>query len=115
MIRFADYFARILQLKDALRDGSSLPALDPLEVRIIEFVACTTHTNERLSVRNVMAQREPGSPATLYARITSVCEKGWIQLSDTEDGRRKQIKLAPVALHHFDMLFDCLIKAMSSK
>lgn len=59
----------------------------------------------------MMAHSELGSPATLHARITSMREKGWLTLSDTEDARRKQIDLTPAALKHFDKLAEAFAKA----
>ncbi|CAD6554627.1 hypothetical protein LMG27952_05644 [Paraburkholderia hiiakae] len=111
MTRPADIYLRFLQLTEALRGLPALPALDPLEEKILEFVARTTQKSNRLSVRDMMAQSEIGSPATLHARITSMREKGWLTLSDTEDARRKQIELTPAALKHFDRLAEAFAKA----
>jgi DNA-binding MarR family transcriptional regulator len=111
MTRPADIYLRFLRLTEALRGLPTLAALDPLEERILEFVARATQTKNRLSVRDMMAQSELGSPATLHARITSMREKGWLQLTDTEDARRKQIELTPAALKHFDKLADAFAKA----
>jgi hypothetical protein len=108
--RPADIYLRFLQLTEALRGLPSLPSLDPLEERILELVARSGQTKERLSVRDMMAKSELGSPATLHARIT-MRDKGWIMLSDTEDARRKQIELTQAALRHFDKLSECLVKA----
>jgi DNA-binding MarR family transcriptional regulator len=114
MTRPADIYLRFLQLTEALRGLPTLPALDPLEERILEFIARTSRTKERLSVRDMMACAELGSPATLHARITSMREKGWIMLSDTEDARRKQIELTSAALRHFDKLGEAFAKAAKS-
>jgi hypothetical protein len=111
MTRPADIYLRFLQLTEALRGLPTLAALDPLEERILEFVARATQTKNRLSVRDMMAQSELGSPATLHARITSMREKGWLQLTDTEDARRKQIELTQAALKHFDKLGEAFAKA----
>ncbi|MGF6775856.1 winged helix-turn-helix domain-containing protein [Paraburkholderia sp. GAS334] len=111
MTRPADIYLRFLQLTEALRGLPTLAALDPLEERILEFIARATQTKNRLSVRDMMAQSELGSPATLHARITSMREKGWIMLSDTEDARRKQIELTQAALRHFDKLGEAFTKA----
>jgi SOS-response transcriptional repressor LexA len=111
MPRPAEIYLRFLQLADALRGLPSLPLLDPLEERILDFIARATHANERLSVRDMMNHPELASPATLHARITSMRDKGWIMLSDTDDARRKQIELTPAALLHFDKLSECLLKA----
>ena len=111
MTRPADIYLRFLQLTEALRGLPSLPALDPLEERILEFVARMRQKNERLSVRDMMAQSELGSPATLHARITSMREEGWLLLNDTEDARRKQVELTPAALRHFDKLAEAFTRA----
>jgi len=109
--RPANVYLRFLQLAEALRGLPSLPSLDPLEQRILELVARTGQEHERLSVRDMMAKNEFGSPATVHGRLKSMREKGWIMLSDTGDTRRKQIELTQAALLHFDKLSTCLIQA----
>jgi DNA-binding MarR family transcriptional regulator len=111
MTRPAEIYLRFLQLAEAIRGLPALPALDPLEEKILEFVARASQNKERLSVRDMMGHGELGSPATLHGRIASMREKGWITLSDTEDTRRKQIDLTPAALKHFDKLAEALSKA----
>jgi len=111
MTRPAEIYLRFLQLTEAIRGLPALPALDPLEEKILEFVARASQNKERLSVRDMMGHSELGSPATLHGRIASMREKGWVTLSDTEDTRRKQIELTPAALKHFDKLAEALSKA----
>jgi hypothetical protein len=115
MTRPADIYLRFLQLAEALRGLPSLPSLDPLEEKILELVARVSQNKERLSVRDMMAKSELGSPATLHARLKSMRDKGWIMLTDTEDTRRKQIELTQAALKHFDQLSECLVKATKSR
>lgn len=107
--RPADIYLRFLQLAEALRGLPSLPALDPLEERILALIARAEQ--ERLSVRDMMAKEDLGSPATVHGRLKSMREKGWIMLADTEDSRRKQVELTQAALLHFDKLSNCLILA----
>jgi DNA-binding MarR family transcriptional regulator len=109
--RPADIYLRFLQLAEALRGLPSLPELDPLEERILALVARARQDNERLSVRDMMAKDQLGSPATVHNRLKSMREKGWIMLTDTEDTRRKQIELTQAALLHFDKLSQCLLNA----
>lgn len=109
--RPADIYVRFLQLAEAIVGLPSLSSLDPLEERILGLVARLQRENQRLSVRDMMAKEEFGSPATVHGRLKSMREKGWIRLSDTEDARRKQIELTPEALAHFDRLSKCLLKA----
>lgn len=104
----ADIYVRFLQLAHALR---GLPSLDPLEDRILAFVALASKAQNRLSVRDMMGQSELGSPAMLHARLKSMREKGWIVLTDTDDTRRKQVELSQAAWLHFDKLSKCLMQA----
>lgn len=109
--RPADVYLRFLQLAEAIRGLPTLPPLDPLEERMLAFVARAGQQEERLSVRDMMAREELGAPATIHGRLKSMREKGWIALADTDDARRKQVKLTPLALRHFDKLSRCLLQA----
>ncbi|MQA38729.1 winged helix-turn-helix domain-containing protein [Rugamonas aquatica] len=111
--RPADIYMRFLQLADALRGLPSLPPLDPLEERILAIVARASQDDERLSVRDMMGKKELGAPATVHNRLTSMREKGWLILTDTEDTRRKQVELTQDALKYFDKLSKCMVKAAS--
>lgn len=115
MTRPADIYLRFLKLAEAIRGLPSLPPLDPLEERILAFIAQVDPAKERLSVRDMMAIEQFGSPATVHNRLKSMREKGWIMLSDTEDTRRKQIELTQAAMLHFDQLSQCLIRAAKGK
>jgi DNA-binding MarR family transcriptional regulator len=113
--RPADIYLRFLQLAEALRGLPTLPELDPLEERMLALVARARQENERLSVRDMMAKEQLGSPATVHNRLKSMREKGWIVLSDTEDSRRKQVDLTQAALQHFDKLSQCMLNATGTK
>ena len=107
----ADIYFRFLKLVEALRGLPSLPGLEPVEERILELVAKAGNDKVRLSVRDVMAHDNLGSPATIHARLKSLREKGWIVLADTEDARRKQVELSLAALAYFSKLSRCIVDA----
>jgi hypothetical protein len=107
----ADIYLRFLQLSEAIRGLPSLPPLDPLEERMLAWVARAATAGERLSVRDMMAQGEFGAPTTIHVRLKSMRKKGWILLADTEDARRKQVELTDAAMQHFARLSRCLVKA----
>ncbi|MDH6147179.1 hypothetical protein OKW46_001101 [Paraburkholderia sp. WSM4179] len=94
MTRPADIYLRFLQLTGTSPgQRSSLLPLDPLEARIRELVARTVQANERLSVRDLMAQSELGSPATLHGRLKSMRKKAGCGSRIPRIRRRKQIEL----------------------
>ncbi|MDB5858983.1 MAG: hypothetical protein JWQ76_2672 [Ramlibacter sp.] len=107
----ADVYLRFLQLAEAIRGLPALPQLDPLEERILSWVARASQQQERLSVRDMMAKEELGAPATIHGRLKSMREKGWIILVDTEDARRKQLALTRDAVKHFERLARCMVQA----
>jgi DNA-binding MarR family transcriptional regulator len=107
----ADVYLRFLQLAEAIRGLPALPALDPLEERILSWIARNEQRGERLCVRDMLAREEFGAPATIHNRLKSMRSKGWITLADTEDTRRKQIELTTSALEHFAKLSRLMVKA----
>ena len=107
----ADAYVRFLQLTEAIRGLPALPPLDPLEERILSWVARAGREEQRLSVRDMMGKDELGAPATIHGRLKSMRAKGWITLADTEDARRKQIELTRAALRHFERLSKCMVQA----
>ncbi|WP_459616307.1 winged helix-turn-helix domain-containing protein [Bordetella sp. 2513F-2] len=109
--RPADIYIRFLRLAEALNGLPTLPSLDPLEERLLAFIAVSTREGQPLSVGEVINVDDMGSPATLHARLKSMREKGWLTLADTEDARRKNVVLTRSALEHFDRLSECLVKA----
>lgn len=112
--RGADVYLRFLQLSDAIRGLPTLPPLDPLEERILVWIARARQQQERLSVRDMIAKAEFGAPATIHSRLKSMRSKGWIVLADTDDARRKQIELTQEAVAHFARLSRLMVKAAKS-
>jgi SOS-response transcriptional repressor LexA len=109
--QIGEIYLRFLQLREALRGLPSLPPLDPLEERILSWIAKASFEQEKISVRGIMAHNEFGSAATIHKRLKSMRRKGWIALADTEDARRKQIELTQAARFYFAQLSDCIVQA----
>lgn len=113
--RLAEIYLRFLQLRETIRELPSLPPLDPLEERILTWIARASQEQAQISVRGMMAHEEFGSPATVHSRLKSMRKKGWIVLSNTDDARRKQIELTHAALLYFDQLSACIVQATQDR
>lgn len=107
----AALYLRFLQLVETIRGLPSLPALDPLEERILTIIANAHQGNLRLSVRDLLGKQDLGAAQTIHTRLKSMQKKGWISLADTEDARRKQVELTQAALLHFERLSACMAEA----
>jgi DNA-binding MarR family transcriptional regulator len=95
-------YISFLDLTSSVLERSALPALDPLEQRVLRIVARAGYDKSRLSVRDLMANHDLGAPATIHSRLKSMQDKGWIMFADTEDARRKQVELTEPALRILD-------------
>lgn len=109
--RRAAAYIRFLELTRSMQEASTLPALDPLEQRIFRVVARAGYDKARLSVRDLIGNRDLGSLATVHSRLKSMRAKGWIALADTEDGRRKQVELTEAALQLLDEVGARIVEA----
>ena len=103
-LRPSEVYFRFLQLSETIRGHPALPALVPLECRILELIIYARQKKEGVSVKDLIGKRELGSPVMLHSCLVSMRVKGWIMLEDTEDARRKQLVLTKAALTHFDKL-----------
>lgn len=107
-------YLRFLHLAKAIKEVPLLPGLKPIEEKILEIIADAHITRARLSVKDLMNKSELGSPAMLHGRLQSMREKGWINLAQTEDGRRKQLELTPASLAYFEKLSKIMSKAVKA-
>lgn len=106
--RHMDIYVRFLELIESIRD---LPTLEPLEKKIFDHITKSLHSDATLSVTDVTGDASLGSPVTVHLRLKSLVAKGWISMSVTEDGRRKQINLTEAAQLHLAKVSQCLLKA----
>jgi hypothetical protein len=107
----SDVYLDFLCLRRSLREASSLPALDPLEERLVEMIAGASEPGERFSVSELINSHELGSPTTLHTRLTSLRAKGWIELAYTDGARTRQLQLTTDGLRYMDKLAKCMMTA----
>lgn len=89
-----------------------MPALDPLETRLLQFIALSNDLGARLSVRDLIYHQEFGSAPMLHKRLQRMRQKGWLKLLDTEDTRRKQLALTEPAVAFLGSMAECMTAAL---
>ena len=62
-------YISFLDLTSSVLERSALPALDPLEQRMLRIVARAGYDQSRLSVRDLMANHDLGAPADLLPKL----------------------------------------------
>ena len=111
-LRPSELYFRFLQLSETIRGHPALPALVPLECRILELIIYARQKKEGVSVKDLIGKRELGSPVMLHSCLVSMRVKGWIILEDTEDDQLKQLDLTTAALTHFAKLSRLMMQAI---
>ena len=111
-LRPSEAYFRVLQLSETIRGHPALPALVPLECRILELIIYARQKKEGVSIKDLIGKRELGSPAILHSCLVSMRIKGWIMLEDTEDDQLKQLDLTTAALTHFAKLSRLMMQAI---
>lgn len=107
----ADIYLRFLHLAATIRNLPMLPALDPLEERLLEQIANAGTRQERLCVRDLMAQRELGSPATIHTRLKSMRQKAGFCWPIPKMPDASRSVLSADAHKHFEKLSHCIVQA----
>lgn len=108
----SDLYIDFISKRHSLRESVSLPAIDPLEERLVEIIASASESNKPLSVTELINMSELGSPTTLHQRLTMLRTKGWIELAYTNNARRRQLQLTPDGFRYFDKLAKCMISSI---
>ena len=97
-------YIKFLELTKLLEKTTTLPLLEPIEIKMLGVIALANNKNQRLSVKDMMSKSDISSPVAMHKYIHSIVDKGWIYLEKTEDARRKQLRLTKEALKYFDKL-----------
>jgi hypothetical protein len=110
--RSADVYLYFLKLTEHVQGSPALLPLEPIEKRILEIIVYSRLKKERLSVKDLMNKRALGSPSMLHGRLKIMRSKGWVELEETEDGRRKQVVPTKAAMTHIDKLSRLMVRAV---
>jgi DNA-binding MarR family transcriptional regulator len=108
-------YIKYLHLTKAVNELPKSPLLDPLEERLLNYVASAWYTGKKLTVLETIRASPDASPSTVHRRLKTLRKKGLIDLDvDQIDNRIKYIVHTNLTNLYFSHLGQCLAKAVDA-
>lgn len=106
-------YIRFLNLAKTLRSVTKFPELDPIEERMLNYLAAFWLSGEPATVVESINGSKDISPSTAHRRLKSLRKKGYIDLNiDDRDNRVKYIVQTALTKEYFSELSDCMETAL---
>ena len=108
-------YIRFLNLANAIRNLTIFPFINPMEERLLNYVAIAWQRDMRLSISETMHSDIDMSPSSVHRHLKSLRAKGYLCLTvDELDKRIKYIRNTPLSAEYFSMLGQCINETVSS-
>jgi hypothetical protein len=102
-------------LLETVNETTGFAELDDLSKRILFFVGAMTASNQRCRVTDVASGSKFGTAPTVYTRLSSLNEDGWVNYeTDPVDGRAKILTPTARATTVFNKMSQQLRRFMKS-
>lgn len=106
-------FFRFLKLAQSIESIPTGAGLTPNEAQLLHEVALSHFEGQTLYVKQALALKELGSPATLHKRILRLRETGFLSVEHKDtDHRTKYLIVTPLAIQYFESLGLAMQKAI---
>lgn len=107
-------YLKFIHLTQALRGLPGLPALDPIEERLLNYLAAAWFSNKDATVLETMRTTPDMSPSTVHRRLKTLRKKGLLHFDiDAQDNRIKYIVKTDMADQYFAHLGKCMDNAVA--
>ena len=108
-------FFRFMHLMRAARRMPGMPAIDPVEERMLNALAEYWRIDAAPSVLEAMQLNFGVSPTTAHRRLKTLHRKGLIELAaQADDSRCKRVLPTSLAMAYFGRLSECMAEALSA-
>jgi DNA-binding MarR family transcriptional regulator len=105
-------YINFLGLVQAANKQPEFPALDPIEERLLNYLALAWYSYKKLTVVETILAAPNASPSTVHRRLKTLRKKGLINLEiDIMDNRIKYIVPTDLTRLYFSHLGQCLSQA----
>jgi DNA-binding MarR family transcriptional regulator len=112
----ASLYIKFLGLVHAVNELPEFPELDPIEERLLTYLALAWHSGKKLTVVETISAAPNASPSTVHRRLKSLRKKGLINLDvDEIDNRIKYIVQTDLTNRYFSQLGKCISKVVDAQ
>jgi DNA-binding MarR family transcriptional regulator len=107
------FFFRFLTLAQSIESIPTGAGLTPNETQLLYEIALSHFEGQAIYVKQALALKELGSPATLHKRIQRLRETGFLSVEQkAADYRTKYLVVTPLAIQLFESLGLAMQKAI---
>ncbi|OYX78340.1 MAG: hypothetical protein B7Y82_03700 [Sphingomonadales bacterium 32-65-25] len=100
---------RLLNLLGAIRDLSPFDVLTAEEEQLLGSLIVRWHDEDNIAVSHVMRDLASVSQTTIYRRLISLRDKGFVRLrTDTADKRKKFVEPTPLSDNYAAQIANAL-------
>ena len=107
-------YLKFIHLTQALRALPGLPTLDPIEERLLHYLAASWFSNKDAKVLETMRSTPEMSPSTVHRRLKTLRKKGLLHFDiDAQDNRIKCIVKTDLTDRYFAHMGKCMDSAFA--
>lgn len=107
-------YLKFIHLTHALKALPGLPTLDPIEERLLNYLAVAWFSSKEATVLETMRTTPEMSPSTVHRRLKTLRKKGLLHFDvDANDNRIKYIVKTDLTDDYFARLGKCMDSAIA--
>jgi len=107
-------YLKFIHLTQALRALPGLPTLNPIEERLLNYLAAAWFSDKDATVLETMRSTPDMSPSTVHRRLKTLRKKGLLHFDvDAQDNRIKYIVKTDMTDQYFAHLGKCMDTAFA--
>ena len=113
-VKHSASYLKFIHLTQALSGLPGIPSLDPIEERLLHYLAAAWFSNKDATVLETMRTTPDMSPSTVHRRLKTLRQKGLLHFDiDAQDNRIKYIVKTDLTDRYFAHLGKCMDSAFA--
>ena len=113
-VKHSASYLKFIHLTQALSGLPGMPKLDPIEERLLHYLAAAWFSNKEATVLETMRSTPDMSPSTVHRRLKTLRKKGLLHFDiDAQDNRIKYIVKTELTDRYFAHMGKCMDSAIA--